>query len=721
MRYTRYIPKQPDMSVNTEVKCTLAKLLATENLHVEHRKISTAYFDVDRRVLALPIWKDVTGDVYDLLVGHEVGHALYTPNEDYRDAPKDYVNVIEDARVERKMKVTYPGLRKSFFDGYQELNGKDFFEISKRDVSKMNLIDRINLHYKVGNLTAICFTDEEWVWVDRVANTVTFEDVVTLAEELYAYVQQKAEETPDLPPPPQSNNSGNSSEDKEFSPQSSDGQSESSDSDGDSDSDSGNSEDDLDDLSDPTGGDALDESVTERAWNQNQNLLVDDDAKEWVYLDLPKVDLDKIVVPYNVILHNMQEWFSGGTVDDEIRSYYVNSLEKTVGVYNQYKRDAQASVNYLVKQFEMKKSADEYARSSVSKTGVIDTNSLYKYKLTEDIFKRSTSNPVGKNHGLVFMLDWSGSMSNCLMDTIKQLYNLVWFCRKVQIPFEVYAFQSSINNRDGDSYGNNHKVAVNNLGLAKDFRLLQLFTSKMKKQQLDEQMKYIWAQCWGMASSYFVRHGYLREYSLGGTPLAEAVMCTRDIVKQFTKVNNVQRVNVVALTDGEANPLFYTKERLTTRYGEEYWHTNLLCHNLNKVFILRDPVTKYQRRIDPSPYMTTREIVSFYREITDYNWIGFRLCSKRDANGMISMFTENHSDYHTSWSKKRFVEIHNLCGFTVQYIMPNQNIGSGTADLNVTQKGEVATKAELTRAFRKHMGSKMTNKTILNKFVEMIA
>ena len=69
------------MQVNTEVKGTLAKLLATENLTVEHRKITTAYFDTERRILALPIWKQVTGDVYDLLVGHEVGHALYTPNE----------------------------------------------------------------------------------------------------------------------------------------------------------------------------------------------------------------------------------------------------------------------------------------------------------------------------------------------------------------------------------------------------------------------------------------------------------------------------------------------------------------------------------------------------------------------------------------------------------------------------------------------------------------
>ena len=44
------------MNVNLEVKGTLAKLLATEDLVVEHRKVETAQFDVEKRVLTLPIW-----------------------------------------------------------------------------------------------------------------------------------------------------------------------------------------------------------------------------------------------------------------------------------------------------------------------------------------------------------------------------------------------------------------------------------------------------------------------------------------------------------------------------------------------------------------------------------------------------------------------------------------------------------------------------------------
>ena len=53
-----------------EVKGKLAKLLATENLIIEHRAVETAQFDVVRRVLTLPIWKFRSVDVYDLLVAH---------------------------------------------------------------------------------------------------------------------------------------------------------------------------------------------------------------------------------------------------------------------------------------------------------------------------------------------------------------------------------------------------------------------------------------------------------------------------------------------------------------------------------------------------------------------------------------------------------------------------------------------------------------------------
>ena len=94
----------------------------------------------------------------------------------------------------------------------------------------------------------------------------------------------------------------------------------------------------------------------------------------------------------------------------------------------------------MAQQFEMKKSADAYARQQIHKTGVLNTNVLHNYKLTDDLFVRQSVVPDGKNHGLPMLIDWSGSMSDNIVATVKQLLVLVSFCRKVGIPFDVYTF-----------------------------------------------------------------------------------------------------------------------------------------------------------------------------------------------------------------------------------------------------------------------------------------
>ena len=99
-----------------ESKSQLAKLMATENLTIQHSKIQTAKFDPKNRILYLPIWQNMTGALYDLLTGHEVGHALYTPAEGWHDAVvdktksknfKSFLNVVEDARIEKKVQRKY--------------------------------------------------------------------------------------------------------------------------------------------------------------------------------------------------------------------------------------------------------------------------------------------------------------------------------------------------------------------------------------------------------------------------------------------------------------------------------------------------------------------------------------------------------------------------------------------------------------------------------------
>ena len=182
-------------------KDVLAKLMATENITVIHKKVPTAYFDVQNRTLVCPILKDdMSSELYDLFMGHEVGHARYTPEEGWHDKVsehggmfKGYLNVIEDVRIEKFIKNRFPGLRKSFYEGYKELEKDDFFGLRKnnREINKLNFIDRINLHYKIGAIARVEFSDEEMVYINRCENLETFEQVMDLALELFE--KQKAE------------------------------------------------------------------------------------------------------------------------------------------------------------------------------------------------------------------------------------------------------------------------------------------------------------------------------------------------------------------------------------------------------------------------------------------------------------------------------------------------------------------------------------------------
>jgi len=737
------------MLINQEVKGQLAKLLATENLTIEHRKVSTAYFDVEKRILCLPIWKSASNTVYDLLVGHEVGHALFTPADELNDAPRAFVNVLEDARIERMMKVKYPGLRNTFFKGYKELWNDGFFGVSDDDIEKLSLIDRINLFFK-GNST-IDFDSDELVYVDRAAVTKTFQDVLDLAREMMDRAEQKDLEKIDETEVPEIPFNGEKDGDGEYelgqkqpapAGQGEEGEGEKGQGRPDLGEDDTPFDDEFDDegLDYDTGvvggGTNLEtefretECVTDEALAESIETLVDEDSREWVYLTMPKItNIDKLIIDNKKIREDLEKHFDDEyakeldpSENSDWRQYQIKEQKDAIDTgrrhYQTFKKSTGKTVNYLLKQFEMKKSADQYKRQATSKTGVINTQSLYKYKLTEDIFKKITVIPDGKNHGLVMFLDWSGSMSQCLLDTLKQTYNLVWFCKKANIPFRVYGFQSGYHNsyRYGSGLHEGIEHKANQLAIGDDFRLLEFLSSRQNNRSLEASMKILYLQVFAM-NNYNIKAN--QPYGLGGTPLAEAIYCAKTIVAQMRAQEKVQKVNVVCLTDGEANPMNYTAE---SEHFEELRQRNI-CSG-SQVFVLRDKSTGYQKRLNGSPYLTTKEIVSYMRSITDYNWIGIRLCSKSELNRVVRNLCENYEDlqkFDKQWRKEKFISIKDDAGFTEAFFMPDRNNGSDNEELEIKQKGVEATRAELNRAFKKHMSSKMQNKTILNKFIEHIA
>ena len=188
-----------------EQKSMLAKLMAAENISVEHKKIPTAAFDIKNRVLYLPILKWKPGsNVYDLFCAHEVGHALWTPEEGWHSSVsakgkgyKSFLNVIEDARIEKKIKRKFAGARKCMAGGYNELMDEDFFGLRKMGVipNDLGLIDRINLYTKAGSDYGVEFSDEEREWVEKVERTETWEDVVEVTDALYEWCKENESET----------------------------------------------------------------------------------------------------------------------------------------------------------------------------------------------------------------------------------------------------------------------------------------------------------------------------------------------------------------------------------------------------------------------------------------------------------------------------------------------------------------------------------------------
>ncbi len=492
------------MAVQQEIKSQLAKLLATEDIVVEHKQVPTAQFNVHTRVLILPLWEKASHDVYDMLVGHEVGHALFTPDEDWTEriqVPQQIVNVVEDARIEKLMKRKYMGIAKSFYRGYTELHEQDFFELDGEDITSFNLADRANLYFKLGSILPISFSTTEKPIIDLIHDCETFDDTLSAAEALYTFCKQeqeksKKEETVAVGQQGQldieqdTEDSGDPGSDITPSNQPPV-----------PDTDSSSSMEDWGDTADsPSRVDDSDITVeTADSLEEKLRDLVNNNGVENTYVSIPKLNLDTVVAKNEKVHKIIDDSFILQQEEYDARAEEIgfdtsNIFYDADSSFVEFKRDAQKEVNYLVKEFECRKAASAYSRSATNRTGVLDTTKLSTYRFNEDIFRRVTVLPDGKNHGLVFVLDWSGSMQYVLQDTLKQLYNLIWFCRKVQIPFEVYAFTNEFlrpymsRHEDKELLREHYEREEGLLRVEQEFCLMNILTSQTNAKTLEKQM-----------------------------------------------------------------------------------------------------------------------------------------------------------------------------------------------------------------------------------------
>ncbi len=718
-------------------KSNLAKLLATENITVEYRKAQTAAFNVATRTLTLPIWNDLTPEMTDLMIGHEVGHALDTPVEygdkelqGYGKGFKTFLNVVEDARIERRIKDRYPGLKRSFSKGYQEFIARDFFEVNGKDISKMLLIDRINLHFKIGPFFPVKFNEAETALVKKVEACDSFNDVIAVCKELYDYCKQELDDKRQEAMEEFQAKVEAGEFDDEFSDDYDDPFNDSNDDfdyqnpndvDGADSSDAG--DDDYEDgfshgrqepeYRDPAELKQYDEVKAATDENLEKALKSLTEQKELMVGSMPSASQfnhNNLIVNYKKILGKI------------LSSDIIVDKEYKFNLITEFEGKNKNAIAYLVKEFEMKKKAAELRRVTVSDTGVLDTNKLHTYKFNDDIFRKVGSVAAGKNHGVIMFLDWSGSMSDNMKGTIEQLITMTTFCRKVNVPFEVYAFSTQYQINEYDKYGLLKPKAPNvtnvsgTLELDGNWNLLNLFSSRMKtseyRRMANDLLNY------GELIGNYYKRGYIEErFGLGGTPLNQCIIAASSIVNNFRKAYKAEIVDVMFMTDGEDSDTMWTS-------GEKYGAIRIGASTYRSVSYLEDKETCKKYRVSDSGITPT--LLEILKDKTGCNLIGFYIIGKGRRyfdNALTRFKTMTSNDAFAKFKLEKFYSIGNY-GYDQYFLIP------GGSDLSVEDEdlddllGENNTNVsarKLKGAFLKMNKNRLTNRVLLSKVIEEIA
>ena len=548
-----------------------ARLLAAENLVVIHdASAETASFDLDSRVLTLPVWDTMSGHVYDMLVSHEVSHALNTPLEGWKkeleaaganaSLVQHYINVVEDVRIERMIQAKFPGLRPDYKAGRQWMKDNIMGDVLA-DVAngKAHSIDHVNLFAK-GMLDATDLTADEMAMYDRCYACETFDEVVTLAKEFLAELPEKEE------------NGGDASDGEAQGEGQEGGEGAARDEQAE-----GNAQGDDNANADGEGQDNSENAQANSEAKGDGSMESADDAKD----DGSNADSDdqrseaakkmdaamKGLVNRKASEHQMKTLPAMGdrmsdfliTADEVIASKVGSTIiasDIATRNYTNLQAEQKAMVNHMVNLFNQKRSATAHKRARRAKTGVLDTVKMTNYKWSEDIFRQIKVVPEGKNHGFFMLVDWSGSMSDKIIETVKQTIMLAEFCRRVNVPFRVAAFSSTAASylRSGSS-----PEKIEGLESLFGVSLVEYLSSDLKKADFDKAAAIFFDGAIGSTydKSSYRCSGYKFD-SLGSTPLDEGIIIASERMMQMRAAGKCEIMNLIILTDGEASSDMFT-------------------------------------------------------------------------------------------------------------------------------------------------------------------
>ena len=734
-----------------EHRSALGKLLAREDITINHGNYKTAFFDVKNRVLGLPDWSDKSKSVYDMLLGHEVGHALYTPLEELEHVKGmphfDVINIVEDVRIERMIQKTYPGLPRYFKEGYTELWADGFFGVDEDEVANLNFLDRLNLHAKVGKIVDVPLSDEELELYNECYAAETFDDVMKIYQKIVDRLEEEKEEKegkqeefehnePNVPdnnedetPPMGGGNDDITDED--FAKALEELENESKDLSGHDDDfqDDGTEaeEDDSENVS-SAGNEAPEEPVssfessTQRKFDESlEKEQVDklaSNPNRDVYAMFPtKKSLKKVLVNYKdldeerkVALASREKTFEE-VFEEGVRHYDYDLNEYYDYVpsekYLKFKKETSKKVATLVREFERKKSAYQYSRAQVSRSGKLDVNRIHSYKYDDNIFASITNLADAKSHGMIFFIDYSGSMHGTIGGVMKQTLLLTEFCDKVGIPYEVYSFTDCGYWGNESDFGFKDEISLHGV------RITNPLSSKMKKKEKIYYRKFLW-----LISDRFDHHEdpWFRGESehFGGTPLNSTLLASIHLIDKFRAENPIQKLMLITLSDGDSHPAGLC--------GDRHVYYDLTLKHKNKKVTIR----KHGRQ-------QTEQIVKAIGELKDVTMIGFYIPNNSsDVNHQLysrGRF-EERKELMKKYKKEKHLEIKDFRGYDSYFFMDSNTqvtVEEEEFNPNITDKKglsmaeSASSQKKLAKEFAKNKSSSRNTRILLEKFAEMVA
>lgn len=730
----------------------VARLLATENITVLHENIPTAAFNVKERTLHLPLWEEMDDDTYSHLIGHEVGHALFTPEAGWHDAVcdrgqtfKQFLNVIEDARIEKLVQRRYPGLRRSFIKSYKKMLADGFFGADIEQINNGHLIDRINTYFKCGLACGIKFESTERHWIDEIGSAETWEQVEDIANRLFEFAREQAKQKVKEQEEQQQNMMGDSSEDQDD-----DELMDNSDFDYGEDGESedfrdqyGNApdweEDDEDDDQSyevGQGSTAPPPLTQEQKVDREMRSETDEQLRKSIdaeYGNMVDGEVKNAMFrPFDINRFTYKDVFAQiaeGAGPDDYRGDYDSFLRNGLTLWQDFARDNKRVVNHMVKEFEMRKKAAEYVRASTAKTGVIDNVKMNNYKLTDDIFKKITIVPEGKSHGFLIWLDLSGSMNDCIFDAAGQALTLAMFCRQANIPFKFMTFTSNWCT-EYDMPNVPDQTVVHDPSTC----VVEIFNDKMRKSEFAMMAQHLLAMAYAMGCTrkLYNKYGIYRYYrtpdllGMGGTPLNECILGCVKLHDDFKAAYRLDKVNTFFISDGESACFSVMKtgtnwNNETVRMPSDFsmWG----AHRDENIFRIVDEQTGRRYRMKQSGNAVgmnqTNQCLRLYRDRTGSTTIGYFIVSHtaREATYIANKYDNNAQDVWDTLRKTNLAEIKGS-GYDQFFLISKKGLSIESGDLEV--KGDM-TKTKLRTAFRKSQGNKKSSRELTNRIMELVA